>query len=260
MATKRVVIFPWRMTSSGAKMVAAQLTTMDVECIRVYSDRDYHPREGDLIFGWGSGYRPGWMDEIRSVNCQYINAPNSICNSVSKVTALKKFKACGVPIPDFSFDQEEAKKWVRRGDWVCVRHSTEGMDGAGLVLAQKEKDVEWAPLYTKYVPNSLEFRVYCFAGEVIDILKKCPTDETKDKYIKTTSNHYEYARDARGCTKAAQDAALEATDALGLTFAGVDLIMGDDGNPYVLETNTAPDIGQITAKKIATALKEYAGL
>lgn len=260
MTFKRVVIFPWRMTSSGAKMVDAHLTTMGVSTLRVYADRDYKPKTGDFILGWGSGHRPAWADYLGEVDCHYINTWKSICNSVEKPTALRLFKTHGIPHPKFTFSQDEALKWSRDGKWVCCRQNTEGMDGAGLVLATKKSEVVYAPLYTEFIPNNKEFRVYVFAGKVIDVLLKVPTDDTKDKYIRTTSNGFEYARNDKGCTKVAQQAAVAAVDALDLAFAGVDLIIGDDGDPYILETNTAPSIGQITAQRIAAAIKEYTGL
>ena len=240
-------------------MVAAQLTTMDVDCIRVYGDRDYKPKNGDLILGWGSGHYPGWWELRKEVDCQYINTPKSICNSVDKITALNLFKKHGVPIPDFTTDHTKALSWCEDGSWICCRQSVEGYDGAGLVLAKKKSEMVSARLYTQFIPNKQEYRIYCFAGNVVDVLKKVPDDDAKDPHIRTESNGYIYAR-YNNLPKEAKDAAKEATDALDLTFAGVDLIIGNDGNPYVLETNTAPGIGQITAQRIATAIKEYAGL
>lgn len=261
MTSKRVILYPWKMSSSGAKMVAAHLTTMGVDCTRVYGDRDYKPKNGDFIMGWGSGYRPSWMDYVGEVDCHFVNTPKSVCNSVEKVTALRLFKTHGVPHPEYTFDHEIALRWSRDGNWVCCRQQTEGMDGAGLVLATRKSEVVHAPLYTKFIPNSKEFRIYIFAGKVIDVLTKVATDETKDKHIRVTSNGYEYARMGNAhCTAAAKQAAINAVDALDLCFAGVDLVIGDDGSPYVLETNTAPSIGQITAGIIADTIVKYAGI
>ena len=260
MPFKRVVILPWKMSSSGAKMVAAHLTTMGVECLRVYPDRSYKPTTGDLIVGWGCGSRPLWADHLSSVDCHYINSWSAICNSVDKITALGLFKRHKIPIPPFTLSGDTALSWSKDGHWVCCRQNVEGMDGAGLVLAMKPKEMVPARLYTQFIPNKKEFRLYCFAGRVLDILKKVPDSDAKDKYIRTEANNYLYIRNNIGCTAKAQETAKAATDALDLTFAGVDLIIGEDDEPYVLETNTAPGIGQITAHHIANAIRSYAGL
>ncbi len=259
MPYKRVILYPWKMSSSGAKMVAAHLTTMGVDCLRVHSDRDYKPKDGDLIMGWGAGYRPEWMDHVSNIDYHYINTWKGICNSVSKVTSFGLFKKHSVPTVPWTQSHDSAVKWSADGHWVCCRTNTEGMDGAGLVLAKKPSEMEWAGLYTKYIKNNREYRIYTFAGRVVDVLTKVPDDDVKDKYIRTESNNYIYARGA-DCSPEAKAAAIAATDALDLTFAGVDLIIDEEGEPYVLETNTAPGIGQITAQRIAQAIKEYGGL
>ncbi len=263
MKSNRIVIFPYKMTSQGAKLLAAQLTTMEVECIRVYADRDYAPRKGDFIFFWGAGHPPTWMQQAKDANCTIINPSDAICRSVDKLRTFRAFKDNDVPTVPWTQNQSVALSWSRDGKWVCCRQSIEGMDGAGLILAKKEREMVNAGLFTQFIPNEREFRVYVYDDETIDVLEKHPDDESTDKHIRTEGNHYIYTRPSLAsiphCT-AIQNASKKAAAAIGLTFAGVDVILGDDGKPYVLETNTAPGIGAITAKRIANAVKEAAGL
>jgi glutathione synthase/RimK-type ligase-like ATP-grasp enzyme len=90
------------------------------------------------------------------------------------------------------------------------------------------------------------------------MLEKHPDDDATNEYIRTEANHYIYQR--AYAPRAVLDAALGATTVIGLTFAGVDIVLGRDGRCYVLETNTAPGIGQLTAKRIACAIRTKAGL
>jgi glutathione synthase/RimK-type ligase-like ATP-grasp enzyme len=260
MKYKRIILFPYSIGSAGAKAVAANLTTMEVECLRVYGDRNYSPKDGDFIMGWGSGHLPEWLPEVKKVDCTFINTPDQVNRSIDKRVAFRLFKENGVPTPRWSLKQEEAVKWSKDGHWICVRQSVEGMDGRGLILAKKPEEIAWAQLYTQYIPNEREFRIYVFDGKVIDVLEKKPDDDATDQYIRTESNHYIYIRPHHTSLPGLKEAAIAATEAIGLTFAGIDLVYGDDGKPYVLETNTAPGIGQITARRIAEAIKEYAGL
>lgn len=258
----RVVLFPYKMSSQGCKSVAAQLTTMDVDCVRVYADRDYSPKSTDLIVFWGSGHEPLWIAAARKVGAEILNPSENICLSVNKLAAFQRFKVEKVPTPEWTQSYSQAVVWSKTG-WVCCRQSLEGMDGAGLVLAKKVDELVDARLYTQFIKNQREFRVYVFDDAVIDVLEKHPDDEATEQFIRTEANHYIYTRPNLNTIPhitAVQNASRKAAKALGLTFAGVDVILGDDGCPYVLETNTAPGIGQITARRIANAIKEYAKL
>lgn len=258
-AHKRVVLFPYSMTSGGCKQVAANLTTMEVPNIRVYSDRDYEPKKTDFIVGWGAGHSPGWLSAAKSEGAKYINTPAQISRSVNKIDSFSAFRQHGVNTPPWTLSEAEAVSWSKDGKWVCCRQSVEGMDGSGLILAKKPREMVYASLFTQFVPNQSEYRVYVFDGKVIDTLSKHPDDDATNMHIRTESNHYIYARE-NNLSKKAHTQAIKATEALGLTFSGVDMVLGDDGEFYVLETNTAPGIGQITARKIAEAIRDMAGL
>lgn len=259
MKFKRVIIHPYSFGSKGAKDVAAHLTTMDVTCLRVRADGEYIPKDGDFIMMWGAGNAPSWYHDTKKVECEVLNPPQAICKSVDKITAFRCFGKADVPVPPWTENESTALKWSKDGKWVCCRTSTEGMDGRGLVLAKKPDEMQWAPLFTQFVPNEREFRVYVFDDEVLDVLEKKADDEATDPYIRTETNHYIYLRQGTN-VPGIKEAAKAATKALGLRFAGVDVIYGEDHKPYVLETNTAPGIGQITAQRIARAIKEAAGL
>lgn len=259
MKFKRVILFPYSFGSDGAKRVAAELTVREVPNLRVRADGDYHPKDGDFIVGWGAGHPGSWFRECSKVACEYINKPDAICRSVDKITAFTRFKREGVQTPPWTQSEAKALEWSKSGEWVCVRTRTEGMDGAGLILATKPSQLQWAPLYTQFIPNEREFRVYVFDGKVIDTLEKKADDEATNQFIRTESNHYIYLRQGSNIPGLGK-LAIAATKALDLTFAGIDIIMDKKGECYVLETNTAPGIGQITARRIAEAIRGMAGL
>lgn len=259
MATiKRIIIHPYKMTSKGAILVQEWLGELGINCLRVHTDGDYTPKEGDYILGWGAGYVPVWHDRALRVAVDYVNQPDPTNRSIDKLISFPKFENYGVRVPDFTREEETAKKWAKEG-WVCCRTHVSGMDGDGLVLAKTPAQVVYSPLYTRFIPNSREFRIYVWDDTVVDTLIKVANDDCKSEFIRTEGNSYRYERFGSIGVDAKKQA-VNAAKALGLTFAGVDIVQGDDGDYYVLETNTAPGIGQITARRIAAAMKESLGL
>lgn len=242
---QRFIVYPWAMDSLPAKRLAESLGAL-----RVYGHKDYVPRKGDFIIDWGRSDRPSWAADADDLDCTILNRWTAIKKSVDKSRSFVEFKDHGVRTVPWTDSQKKALSWLENGEWVCCRTITDGYDGKGLVLAKKPDQLQWAPLYTKYIPSLREFRVYVFRDKVIEFFEKVPDDVVKCKEIRTDSNGwcYEWA-DNYGID---MKPAIAAIKALGLDFGGVDMILSkEDGKTYVLETNTAPDIYKHTARKFA---------
>ena len=76
------------------------------------------------------------------------------------------------------------------------------------------------------------------------------------QYVLTTPND---ALRATAVYQAAREEAKKAVKACGLTFGAVDVLLGADGRPYVLEVNTAPCLtdGNTTSDKYVETITAY---
>jgi hypothetical protein len=252
----RLIVYPYKMGSESGKKLAAALDATRVKG----QESDYKPKNGDFIIDWGCGYPPEWANDLKGKDIVVLNHWANICLSVNKVETFKAFKKGGVPHPEWTFHAGEAQGWLKEGHWVCCRHEVEGMDGAGLHLAKTIKEFQEAKLYTKYKPIYKEFRVYVFGDTLLDVREKRRDSDLLqqgkvNEYVRTTSGGWVFCEHGFTVPKDAPSVAIAATKALGLDFAGVDIIQAkDDGKCYALETNTAPYIGDHTVAKLAKVI------
>lgn len=93
--------------------------------------------------------------------------------------------------------------------------------------------------YSEFIDKEKEFRVHCAHGKILAVMEK-PRGEgiawnraiNHERFTRILQKEYNY----NVCIEA-----LKAVKAIGLDFAGVDVIL-KDGKAYVLEVNTAPTL------------------
>lgn len=120
------------------------------------------------------------------------------------------------------------------------------------MVARSAEELVDAPLYVKYVPKLLEYRLHVFCGEVILIQQKRKKRDTGVEgdlaLIRNHANGWVFAvEDVNFPTpeikEDARQTAIRAVQCLGLDFGAVDLVLAKKTNsPIVLEVNTAPGI------------------
>lgn len=93
--------------------------------------------------------------------------------------------------------------------------------------------------------------MHVFCGEIIAVQQKRKReDATHDEnqaLIRSYDNGWVFCVDNvtfpdDNSKAAVADASVQAVEAVGLDFAAVDIILGKDGQEYVLELNTAPGL------------------
>jgi len=245
-----IVVYPYKMTSESAKLLASALDVW-----MVYPDRKYVPDTPDVIINWGNGDIPRW-DRKGPV---FLNHPSKVMNSINKMTSFRMFRQGKVRFPAYTTDAEMAKQWIDEGHWVCCRQELEGRDGAGLVLAKKEEELVPAKLYTKYIPCTREFRAYIWMGKLIDTFdKRRKNIETCDPDIRCESRDWVFCKNPSFIPDDLGLQASLAIKALGLDFGGVDIVYNKEMNrSYVLEVNTAPGIYGTTVTKLRDEIQQY---
>lgn len=109
-----------------------------------------------------------------------------------------------------------------------------------------------APLYTKAIVNTGEYRVHVMDGEVILYQKKSRrvddsgnviTAEGEEADVRNLASNWIYRTGNLTRLERIEELAINAIDTLGLDFGAVDIIKDEEGNVFVLEINTAPGLG-----------------
>ena len=216
-----------------------------------------------VIINWGCSIPPR-----HCYGSRWINSPEAVAVSVNKIRTFLYMTEQGVRTVPWTRSQSTAQNWLNEGHKVVVRGTTTGREGAGVQIIDAtgvnlpvQRDdatllgwvrgllnasvrpswavLPYAPLYTRFVPSTREYRVHVVDGVAINVRRK-----TLDDFY----NVRIYPDDI-------VTQAVAATRAVGLDFAGVD-VLWDDTNAWVLETNTAPGIGGLTVGQYASALKD----
>lgn len=257
-------MLPYNMGSESAKNLAKALNIL-----RVKPDGDYVPKIGHTVLNWGSSRVPIWAQRAGNRGVRILNKLESVNNAANKLTALNILRNSGVATPDFTTSRSVAESWLQRGETVVERHELRGNSGAGIRIVNLDDEempstINSAPLYTKFIPKTAEFRVHVFNGEVIDYIEKKRVsserrDETYNKYVSSVTSGWVFARTNIRDIPEVRDVALKAVRALGLDFGAVDVVYYD-GRPFVLEVNSAPGLQGTTLVKYVNALRRYMGV
>lgn len=129
----------------------------------------------------------------------------------------------------------------------------------GIVDAQQPEQVlPPAPLYTKGVVNSGEYRVHVFKEEVILYQKKSrrlndegevDTAEGEAADVRNLESNWIYRTGNLKTLERVENLAIDAVNALDLDFGAVDIIMDNEGQVFVLEINSAPGLGNTQTRE-----------
>jgi glutathione synthase/RimK-type ligase-like ATP-grasp enzyme len=261
-------ILPYAMGSQSAKDLANHLN-----CLRVFPDGEYIPRMQQSVVNWGCSQNPSWSQRAALRGVRILNKPQSVKVAANKLHTLTELRRAGVDVPDFTTNMFVAQAWLDRGHIVFERHSLTGNSGEGIQIVSSDLDPEDpsiirnflspAPLYTKYVNKTTEFRVHVFRGEVIDYIeKKKMASERRpagfNPYVSSVNVGWVFARNNILDCPRVRAIAIAAVNALGLDFGAVDIAYAE-GNPFVLEVNTAPGLHGTTLVKYVNAVRRYMG-
>lgn len=238
MATKksiaRILVRPPARPSEGAQTIRERL-----DGLAKLSRINPVPRQYRMVINWGNGEALGG-DRLGLV----LNKPDAVRTAVNKLTALTKLRDGGVRVPEFSTDKPTPTKGVI---WLA-RTVLGGSGGAGIKIIRRNDEVPDAPLYVKYVPKTVEYRVHVIRGAVIFAQQKKRKTEAEqsadEKLVRNYDNGWVFCPvDLEDVSEEVRSVAINSVAALGLDFGAVDLILGrDDLMAYALEVNSAPGL------------------
>lgn len=213
-------------------------------------------KQDKLVINWGSSAP---IEEV--VKCNILNSPHAIRKAVNKLQAFKTLSE-GVDIPEWTESQQEACKWLEDGCTVVARTVVEGFGGEGIVLVENGAELPVAPLYTKYIPKTEEYRVHVFKDEAFFVQRKARKKEVPDAQvnwkIRNLAGGFIFANQDVDVPNEAKEAAVKAVKLLGLDFGAVDIIWNKKRDKYyILEINTAPGLAGSTLEKYAEQFRKY---
>lgn len=249
-----IKIIPYNKASKSAKALSEVL---NAKRLRREGSR-YRAKKGDFIINWGCSALPGDL-EARTKNGIILNAPAAVGAAANKLKSFEAFKRAGVSIPEYTTSKEKAKEMLLDGEVVC-RTVLNGHSGEGIVIAGSVDDLVDAPMYTKYVKKTHEYRVHVMDGEAFFVQRKARKREVEDEKvnwkIRNLAGGFIFAHKDIEVPEGMCELAQKAVEALELDFGAVDIIVTKQGHMYVLEVNTACGLEGTTLEKYKTAFLE----
>lgn len=244
----RICIYPYRMASNSSKALAEALREVGHKVIRVYPDRNYTPRDDDIIIDWGNSAVPNWEHN------RLINQPERVSIAANKRHTFDLLEwFLDTPTPSHTTSKNVASYWIELGNQIFCRTTLTGHSGQGIVVATTPEELVDAPLYTLSFTKTNEYRIHVFKNEIIDIQekkKRSGTGVRSDHDVWNLGNDYIFAREGVECPVAAQNSAIMAVHHLGLDFGAVDVGYNRPSDSHVVfEVNTSPGLEGTTLQK-----------
>lgn len=224
-----------------------------------------HPRIAqDEVICWGarlpdnnSKYRIR-----RMLHINYLNNVFSICRNTDKGRSLKAFYEAGIA-PKIK-KANEILQAIDNGEisYPVVGRKRSHIGGRDAKICLSKADIRNSNSnhYVKYIPSAAEYRIHVFQDSIIRASKKVrsSSDEVTTDWIRSRDNGWRMRHiDWHSVSRTIIDAAKKAVKLQSLDFGAVDIIKGEDNNPYVLEVNTGPGLDDRGLEIYTERLQEF---
>lgn len=246
----RVRVLPYTVAKGKMNSISARSISKHFDGLQVWPNRNYKPKDGDLVINWGYG---GDIPFAKvNTNFTLLNAPEAVSSASDKIKCLILLKENKVPHVAFSLTKEGAEEFIDKGHDVYCRTLINSREGRGIVVATTKEELVDAKLYSRKFISDTEYRVHVFKGEVIDVVEKQRMkpermkelgikEEDLSNDVRNLKKGWSFNRKDINPPEKIEQIAIDAVRALGLDFAAVDIISNTKmGQHAVLEINTAP--------------------
>ena len=218
-------------------------------------------RRPTTVINWGSSTVPEHLSE----NVHWINHPDNVSLSSNKLFTLSKLTEAGVPCPEFTTDREVAQSWCDAGEVVIVRKLLSAHSGRGIVVCEGGEHVPSAPLYTKYIKKSHEYRYHALPDGSHFITQKrrsrSVADEDVDWRIRNHQNGFIFAAELSHRPNDIEELCERAKEVLGLDFCAFDVLYNEhQDKSYIIESNCAIGLAGRTVELYVNSIKNKLNL
>lgn len=261
MTDRKFFVYPYKAGSQGAKMIRDAVDGLMI----LLSNSKYKFQEDHIVINWGNG------------DCPFKQALNhDVMGCIDKIEFFQRLEGTGTT-PKFRTHDQWKKEGFNPNSLnfpIFMRSVTDGYDGAGISIADNGFQLKEAKLYVEGIESTGEYRVHIGrlpdgTTTVIGVQKKVfitpPADAKKifsDKRI-MCGDGVGLSYIGGGSSVPSQVTSTVDTAFAKfpeLTFGAFDVVMGTDGEAYVLEVNSAPMMTETLATKYADFFKKYASL
>ena len=211
-------------------------------------------------------FRMDLLQSLESRGVPIINTPKAIETSVDKYLALTRIQSAGLPVPATIVCQRfvDAMAAFDELGGVVVIKPIFGSEGWGMTritdrdlaaraFAQLER-MNSAIYVQRFIDHGgCDLRLFVIDGHVVAAMKRTANDWRTNVARGATAESI--VADA-----AIQEMATRAAAACGALVAGVDILHGPSGEPYVIEVNAAPGwraLAAATSQDIAGMLIDF---
>jgi glutathione synthase/RimK-type ligase-like ATP-grasp enzyme len=186
---------------------------------------------------------PGDADICYGVSGNKSNSLNENCQT-DKITRLLMMKEAKVSTVPWFTRYEDIPQTIQ---FPVLARNAYGHGGTDIVPVFQPEEIPWRiasgfSWFSEYIPIHTEYRVWVFRDWHLGTYKKVMRRPGEYKFIgRNFRNGFDFVYDGKP-TRQAVDLAVNTIRCLGLDFGAVDMLLGKNGNLYVLECNTAPGV------------------
>lgn len=245
-------IYPYM---NGSKSARALADALGIKILK----REGVRRKVDVLINWGCSNIDRDIDFWK-----ILNKPECVGAASNKLRSFGVFSETEVPTVPWTTDINVADDWLEAGEFVVVRHKLSGHSGEGIEILDPNNDdhvLKQAPLYTKYVKKTQEYRIHVFGGEVIFRQRKARKKEVPDEQVnwqvRNLAGGFIFANQDLAVPASVEQAAIAAVKALGLDFGAVDVGCNKEQEAVVYEVNTACGLEGKNLEAYANAFRNY---
>ena len=201
-------------------------------------------------------YGTAVVKQFEMMNCYCVNPSNAIANSRDKLRSLQILAEAGMnmPITGFASHTKDIEGVIESvGSIPLIMKLLQGTQGQGIVLAETRKAAESVMsafrqldadiMVQEFIKESAgtDIRAFVVGNQVVASMKRIAPDGEFRSNV-----HRGGTMEKISLTDEEKQMAVSASEILGLSIAGVDLMRSNRG-PLVLEVNSSPGLQGIEA-------------
>lgn len=238
-----------KVSSKSAKLLAEELGCEAIKDLAENEDSNAESlRDSDYIIRWGASYLLRYLPHGK-----VLNKASAIKNAVNKFESNKIFEANGIPTPKITFDVTEAEGF----GFPLIARKMHHHGGKGFIIVDDKETLtmmNYNVYFAEMINKAKEYRIWVLGG--IPFLAHRRYNDSGEiawngegeslEKVEITNIPYNVLKYS-----------VKAVESLKLDFGAVDIATDDEGNPFVFEVNTAPQLTRYRAEKLAEAIRDW---